>query len=411
MYYVGIDWADQKHDIAVVDATGYEIISNMEIPKNYCGFEQLLDTLRGLSQTTRDFKIGIETPHNLLVDFLLDLDYPLYVLNPVAIKGLRKQYRPSGAFDDTFDAFVLAIALLHNQYSWRHIDLGSEPVREIRLLVRDHYHLIKTRTALIANLSAAVKMYYPEYVQFFSNIQCKASLTFLERYPNCQIAQKLSFDELKHFFKEQKAYTIDVEKIYALLHQPHIPIPAPLLAAKKLRAINCVNMLKKLAEDIDIYAARIKALVEKHPDAKRFKTYPGVADLSAARLLGIFGDNRKRYSHYSELAMLAGTCPITERSGAFKHNVYFRRICNKFFRYSLRQISFASLKQQGWIRNYYNKQRVKGKGHNHALRCLANQHLRILFAMWKNKTEYDENIFLAQKARHQIKIETNQLLA
>ncbi len=168
LYSVGIDWADQKHDICMADSNGKIIIENLTIVKSHRGFEQLLDTLRVHSGNPSDFKIGIETQHNLLVDFLLDLQYPVYVLHPGSMKGLRRQYRPSGASDDRFDAFVLAIALLHNQYCWREIDLGSELVREVRLLARDHFHLIKLRTALRNTLQTSLKMYYPEYLHFFA---------------------------------------------------------------------------------------------------------------------------------------------------------------------------------------------------------------------------------------------------
>ena len=64
--------------------------------------------------------------------------------------------------------------------------------------------------------------------------------------------------------------------------------------------------------------------------------------------------------------------------------------------------SFGSLKEARWARAYYKRHRSAGHKHNHALRCLANLHLRILFTMWKNKSCYDENLFLAQRTRNQI---------
>jgi transposase len=410
-YYVGIDWADQKHDIAMVDSQGNVIVDNFTIAKSARGFELLLDILRAHSGNPAHFKIGIETQHNLLVDFLLDLGYPVYVLHPGSMKGLRKQYRPSGASDDRFDAFVLAIALLHNRYCWRAIDLGSELVREIRLLARDHFHLTRMRTALLNTLSTAVKMYYPEYLLFFSKFKCKTSLAFLKACPDFEAARQLTFKQLTDFFKEQRCYRCNITKIYEVLQQDHLTAPPPLLTTKRLRARNCLNMLAELRKDIETFEKRIEALVTRHPDGKRFLTCPGVAYISAARLLALFGDNRNLYTHVSQLQGLVGTCPVTEKSGNIKRNIYFRRACNKFYRHTLNRIAFASLKKSKWANAYFQKHRAMGKKHNHALRCLANLQLRIFFAMWKHETDYDENIFLADKTKHKIKTEFNQLFA
>jgi transposase len=364
--------------------------------------------LRRQSSNPIDFKIGIETSHNLLVDFLLDLGYEVYVLNPGSMKAIRQQYRPSGAKDDAFDALVLAIALLHNQYCWRHLDIGTKPVREVRILVRDHLYMIKMRTAITNTLTAALKMYYPEYFGFFSNVCGQSSLAFLQAYPSFENAQALAFDELKKFFNEQKAYKVQGQKIYNILHQPHIHVPQPLRKAKELRAQNCIHALLTLNEDIKLYEQQLQRLVKQHADGVRFMTFPGVGFIGAARLLALFGDNRKLYSHVSQLQGLAGICPVTEQTGN-SIIIHFRRACNKFHRYAITQIAKSSLKHAEWPRAYFQKRRAKGNSFNHALRCLANIELRILFAMWKNKTDYDESTFLAQKASHQIKTELNQL--
>ena len=111
MYYVGIDWADQKYDITIVDRHGTIILQNFTIKKNAAGFEQLLEKLRQLSADPQQVQTGIETPNNLVVDFLVDMGYAVFALFPGAMKSLRKRYRTSGARDDQFDAFVIADTL------------------------------------------------------------------------------------------------------------------------------------------------------------------------------------------------------------------------------------------------------------------------------------------------------------
>ncbi len=351
MYYVGIDWADQKHAITVVDEHGAIVLKNFTIKKNPAGFAQLLEKLRGLSAAPEDFKIGIETPHNLLVDYVLDFDYAVFTRFPGSMKSLRKRYRPSGARDDAFDAFVLADALRTDKTCWRAIALGSELVREIRLCARHHHQLIEEQVAAGNSLRTTLKEYYPEAVDFFADVTCANARAFWCAYPDFAAAAQLPPEELAAFFKAHH------------------------------------------------YAQRLEELVAQHPDGKIFLSYPGVATVTAARLLALFGDNRALYTDVRDLQALAGTCPVTEKSGKNFHVVYFRRACNKFCRDTVHYLALSSLHEARWARAYYQQHRSAGHKHSHALRCLANVHLRVLFAMWQTRTCYDENLFLAQRAR------------
>jgi transposase len=400
MYYVGIDWADQKHDVTVLDEHGAIVLKNFTIKKSPAGFAQLLEKLRHLSTAPNDFKVGIETPHNLLVDYLVDWAYAVFARFPGTMKSLRKRYRPSGARDDQFDAFVLADALRTDKTCWRAVDFGSELVREIRLCARHYHQLLEEYVATGNSLRATLKEYYPEFVDFFADVTCANARAFLCAYPVFDDAARLTLEQLAAFFKEHHLRNSKiVNAIFARLHQPHLAVAAPLIRVKKIKALSCAKRLDALAPDLTLYEQRLEELVAQHPDGKIFLSYPGVATVTAARLLALFGDNRALYTDVRELQALAGTCPVTEKSGKNFHVVYFRRACNKFYRDTMHYLAFSSLKEARWARAYYERHRSAGHKHNHTLRCLANVHVRILFAMWQTRTCYDENLFLAQRAR------------
>ena len=404
MYYVGIDWANQKHDFAIIDEQNNLTVKPKTIEKSYLGFENLLKTLRGLDENPRNFKIGIETPHNLIVDCLLDLDYPLYVLFPGVIKDLRRRYRASGAHDDRFDALVITDALRTEKVCWRQVTFGSELARKISILARDHHIMVQNQSSLITSLRETLNLYYPEYHHFFSNVACKTSLAFLLAYPDFECAQKLTRKNLGQFFKEhhyrnQKA----IDNIYTILHKPHLAVAKAVIETKKLKALTIAGILQQMATVIERYLKELQELLEKHPDSEIFLSYPGSALVNAARLISLFGDDRSRFCQLSEIQALAGTAPVTDKSGKNQTGaIYFRRACHKYYRDLMHQLAFSSLNFCPWAKAYYQKHRSWGKKHNHALRCLANLHLKILYVMWKNRTLYDENLFLAQKTRHQL---------
>jgi hypothetical protein len=80
--------------------------------------------------------------------------------------------------------------------------------------------------------------------------------------------------------------------------------------------------------------------------------------------------------------------------------VTFRRACKKPLRQALQLFAGCSLKQCAWAKAHYQKQRDRGKRHHEALRIVANKWAKIIFAMWKHKTLYDEKRFLAARQRY-----------
>jgi hypothetical protein len=220
MYYVGIDWADQKHDIKILDEHGALIVGNLTIKNNAAGFEQLRAQLRQCSEDPAAFKIGIETPNQLVVDFLLDFGYAVWAMFPGSMKSFRKRYRSSGARDDGFDAFVIADVVRTDTACWRSVDFGSPAVREIRLLAQAHHDATAWQVALSNSLRSTLKEYYPEYIRFFGNVACANALAFLQAYPDFDAARKLSQQQLAAFFKEHhlRNHKIIIN-IYQLLHQ------------------------------------------------------------------------------------------------------------------------------------------------------------------------------------------------
>lgn len=401
MYYAGIDWADRKHDIAIVDEHGATVGKPFTIANTLAGYKQLHAQFQRLSENARDFKLGVETPQHLLVDFLLERDYALWAIFPGSMKSFRKRYRASGARDDAFDAFVLADVLRTDTACWRPVSLGSELLQEIRFVAHAHHDAVAWQTMLVNSLRNTLKAYYPAALHFFADVACANALAFLEAYPRLEVARQLTRAELATFFKEHRLRNQKtVEKIHTLLHEPQVPVHAARVRAYERKARMCVKQLTALVPELETYLARLQELVCAHPEGALFLSYPGVSHLTAARLIVLFGEDRSRYAHAGELQGLAGTCPVTEKTGKDSRIVYYRRACNKFYRDTMQNLAFSSLTKCAWTKIFYQSHRARGRSHSHALRCLANVHLRILFAMWQSRMPYDENLFLAQKARH-----------
>jgi transposase len=410
MYYVGIDWADRKYDLLILNDQGKKVCQPFVIRKSEQGFNDLLVKLRKLSPHPLDFKIGIETPHNLLVDSLLVWNYPVFSIHPSSMKSFRKRYRTTNARDDVYDSFVLADVARTDTACWRKIDRGSDLSYQIRLLVFDHHRLIQKQTALHNAFKETLKQYYPEYLSFFKDISCPVSLAFFKTFPNFKLAAELTYPQLKDCFNEHRLHGEKIiQNIYDVLHQKSIPVTESIVEIKSLKALFYAQQLQQVNMSCQLYRQKIQNNITNHPDYPIFLSFPGIGEISSARMIALFGDNRNLYKNVSTIQSIAGTCPVTEKTGYDSYNkkghkfIYFRKASNKVFRSFVYNIAFSSLTKAGWVKAYYDKQRAKGHTHPHAIRCLANLELKILFSMWKNKTLYDENIYLAQKSRQQIK--------
>ena len=109
-----------------------------------------------------------------------------------------------------------------------------------------------------------------------------------------------------------------------------------------------------------------------------------------ARVLAEFGDDPRRYRDGKARRNYAATSPITRASGKRKV-VTARFVHNDRLVDALNAQAFAALTASSGARTYYDQQRAAGRGHNDALRRLANRLVGILHGCLKTRTPYDEN--------------------
>jgi transposase len=123
--------------------------------------------------------------------------------------------------------------------------------------------------------------------------------------------------------------------------------------------------------------------------------------LLAPGLLVKFGDDRERFPTPASVQALAGTCPVTQQSGKRK-TVRFRRACDKEFRWLITQFALLTLRESAWAIAYHNQLAQRGIRGSHAIRCLANRWLVIIWTMWQRHQAYDESYHMKQRyQRHQ----------
>ena len=106
--FCGIDWAEQHHDVAVVDQDG-KLIAKKRIHDTLQGWQQLLDLLAAAGDNAQaPIPVAIETPRGLLVAALRATGRPVYAINPMAVARYRDRHTVARSKSDHADALVLA---------------------------------------------------------------------------------------------------------------------------------------------------------------------------------------------------------------------------------------------------------------------------------------------------------------
>ena len=396
---VGIDWSEERHDVRVHNEAG-ACVARFNVPPTAAGFQVLDERLRAVNPEPADCLVAIETHNNLLVDFLCQRGYTLYVLAPSAVASNRSRYRASGAKDDDYDALIMADLLRtdrHRLIPWRP---DSSLVRQMRVHLSWVDNLTTSLVRQQNRLRAVLLRYYPQALQAFKDLQTYIALAFLETFPSPQALEEVSFETFVAFFEEHN-YThcrLLPEK-YALLTSEG-PLAEPAIAAAcQAQTVHMARLLTTLLRQKRDTIRQVGKLFAQHEDAFIFDSLPGAGALLAPKLLTMFGDQRDRYPDRTILPAIAGTCPVTKQSGQSQW-VTFRRACNHNYRQTAQLFARSSVNKSAWAAGYF--QRAKSRGHtdSHAYRCLANRWLHIIWTLWQNREAYDEAYHLQQVQRH-----------
>ncbi|HEY7416075.1 MAG TPA: IS110 family transposase [Ktedonobacteraceae bacterium] len=396
MWYAGIDWADAKHDIVVIDETGRRVAS-LQVEHTASGLNKLISFLRDLAPLDQIACI-IETKHGLLISTLLEAGVPLYPVNP---KTIDRKRAPSGAKTDLIDAYLLAKHGRAEFVDLRRLEPDSPIIAELKALTRDQDALIQMQTRLVNQLTACLKAYYPVALSLFSKLPQKSTLLFLQAYPTLSTVQAAAHEHLVAQLKQaghprpEKA----AAKILEAVHQPQLQADAVTIRTKSRLMLVLVAQLLPLLEQIAAYDKEITALFLTHADSHIFASLPGAGKRLAPRLLAEWGDDRSRYAETRSIQALAGTCPVPWKSGEFA-TVHQRFACLKPLRNALHQFAWQSTHQETWANDYYQRKRSEGKSHSMALRALANVWVRLLFAMWRKRETYQPRVFEAARQLH-----------
>jgi Transposase/Transposase IS116/IS110/IS902 family len=396
--FVGDDWAEDHHDVEVMDAAGRRL-ARARLPEGVAGMARLHALIgEHLGEDAEDddagqVAIGIETDRGPWAQALIAAGYAVFAVNPLQGTRYRERHGVSGAKSDAGDAHMLADMVRTDSHQLRRAGGDSELAAAAKVVTRMHKTMIWERARHVQRLRHALLDYFPAALEAFGeDLDAADALELLAKAPDPASAARLTTAQVSAALKRARRRDIPRKAagIRAVLRAPHLGQPPLVTAAHAAAARALIAVLVTLNQQVRVLEGQVGAYFGQHPDAEIITSQPGLAAVLGARVLAETGDAPGRYATAKARKNYSGTSPVTRASGKGR-TVMARHVHNDRLVDALMAQAYAALRASPGARACYDRDRARGATHRAALRHLANRLVGILHGCLKTRTLYDEN--------------------
>ena len=408
--FVGDDWAEDHHDVEVMNEAG-KVLAKRRLPEGVAGMARLHELIGerlGEDADGAEVVIGIGTDRGPWVAALVAAGYVVYAVNPLQASRYRERHGVSGAKSDSGDAHMLTDMVRTDSHQLRAVAGDSADAEGVKVLARTHKTLIWERTRQVQRLRHQLREYFAAALEAFEDLDAPDTLELLGKAPDPARAARLTRAQVSAALKRahRRNITDKATAILAALRGEQLGQPPAVTAAYAVTVRALIAVITTLNEQVKTLQGQVEADFGRHPDAEIYLSQPGLGPILGARVLGEFGDDPDRYASGKARKNYAATSPITRASGK-KKVVAARFIRNDRLTDALMAQAFAALTASPGARALYDAERDRGAEHNPALRKLANRLVGIPHGCRKTRTIYDE----ATAWPHEEKIPQSDLAA
>jgi transposase len=288
-------------------------------------------------------------------------------------------------------ANILRVDALHH----RPLPQDSELVQAIAVLARAQQDAVWNRQQLGNQLRSVLREYFPAAIEAFNlknvGLAAPEARIILAAAPTPATAAKLTKTRLRALLRKAgrqrniDRWTERLHTVFGAEQMRQLPLVEDAFG-HQARAL--LRQLDAACQAADQLAEASTAACNQHPDAEIITSFPGLAELSGARLLAEIGDDRTRFTDARALKAHAGSAPITRASGK-SHSVHQRKIKNQRLAAVGYVWAFAALTTPA-IRTHYDHRRQTGDRHAAALRNTFNRMLGCLYHCLQTTQKYNE---------------------
>jgi transposase len=254
----GIDWAQEHHDVALVDENGV-VVASARVNDDAEGLSQVLALLAKHDPSGANLPVAIETSQGLLVTGLRAAGRQVFVINPLAVSRYRDRYRSSRSKSDAFDAMVLANILRTDAAAHRPLPQDSELLQSLRVLTRAQQDAAWDLVTITNRIRTVLRMFFPAALAAFERggrhrLDSPAARVILSAAPTPAAAAVLTVPELASLLRtagRQRGIAAEAEKLHTHFASEQMRQPAGVEEAMGLQVQGLVRQLEAICRTLE----------------------------------------------------------------------------------------------------------------------------------------------------------------
>ena len=384
----GIDIGSAFHHITILDEEDH-ILYNQKVSHNLNEFRKTIKQFKKIEKKEKgEISFALEGKNGYSAPFdriLLDKGFTLYNIDNLKLKRFREAFAGEWR-DDGRDGLMLSKMLKLKKHinSKREkvfikIERPSPVTESLKILSRHQQTLIDEKVRLTNRLSKKLLEVCPQVLEL-GKLKNKRIIAILAKYPDFSKYKRMT---LKSLLKIKGIGKRQVPFLLKRLNNIEYVGLTDIYKTIILSYAKCISELQEEIKDID---KKLDKIGEKDKSVKHLKSLPGVATKLASRFIGEIGDIN-RFPSEKQLAVYCGIACVNNDSGKVtKAKAVYK--ANKICKQTLIIMAGCSIRFIPQCKCYYLKKRTEGKSHNHTLRCLARQLIKVIYKMLTEDRDY-----------------------
>jgi len=394
---IGIDIAKHKHYACAIDDRGRVLQKSFPIVQSRIGFENLYERLMALKAAydKQEILVGFEpTGHYWmnLAAFLTTYGIPFVMVNPMHVNRSKELDDNLQTKNDQKDALVIARLMRDGRFSYpRHLEGIEAELRNgstLRSKIQEDLNALQNR------IIRWLDRFFPEFTQVFKSFG-KMAYAVLEMTPLPTDIVGKSPEELLSLYRQvdgMKCPQLPKAKQLVEVAESSIGLTEGLVMAK-FEIATLLSQHKMMQAQLDELTAKLVELAKQMTDYEYLGSVPGIGDVTIVDLLSEVG-SLTQYAHPRQLIKLAGLTLRENSSGQQKGQKRIskrgrRKLLALLFRVMMPLILHNPAFKQ--LHEYYTTRTINPLRKKQSIVVLCGKLLKILHALCKKKTMFNEH--------------------
>ena len=409
---VGVDPSQDKHQMFVIDSSGFALCKSFSISKSNEGFrERLWINLRRhlIPQdiTPENIVFAIEVSVDFwqtLADYLHREGYTVVLVSPLATKKSRSLPGNDFSRTDQKDARLVAENAFRGHYHF--YEDYSERSKAMKTLSLTYNKLRKDLSGNYLRLRSMLNRVFPEFPGIVP-LNTDTAFYLLTNYlhPNDFLTLNIG-DTVEGMMKvSQKQHGMEtlLKLQEAAKNTIGIPKNPEEIMTDRFTVDAWLVLINTLKEQMKIISGKLIEMAKENYCFNILTSVKGISDLSASLFLAELRDISK-FHHFKQIQKFAGLNLRLNDSGKGHGRHIINRLGNKRLRWIIYWMARETAKYIPEVRIRYLKRQIKNSNYTKNVIAVSSQLLQLLMALIKAKRTYEyriENELIMLDLEHQ----------